>query len=95
MTNILLTSIEPQLAQRLQQRAKENGRTIEAEIATILASVLTPERNEGTTAERNRTDLATAIRQRFGPLGGIDIPEMPREPIRAIELSSIDSHNQK
>lgn len=82
MTNILLKSIRPQLVQRLQQRAEANGRTLEAEIETILTSVLTPADTEETAAERDETDLATAIRRRFAPLGGIDIPEMPREPTR-------------
>ena len=27
-------------------------------------------------------NLAAAIRARFAPLGGLDLPELPREPIR-------------
>jgi len=27
-------------------------------------------------------DLATAIRARFAPLGGVDLPEVPRESMR-------------
>lgn len=30
--------------------------------------------------------LATAIRRRFEPLGGVDLPEIKREPIRPVEL---------
>ena len=33
-----------------------------------------------------QTDLATAIRRRFGPLGGVDLPEIKREPIRPVDL---------
>ncbi len=77
MTHITLTSLAPQLTQRLQQRASQNGRTLEAEIAVILSSVLMPE-----LPQENTLDLATAIEQRFAPLGDFDIPETPREPIR-------------
>ncbi|PZO53318.1 MAG: plasmid stability protein [Phormidesmis priestleyi] len=81
MTNITIKSLEPQLAQRLQQRAIDNGRTIEAEVASILASALIPEK-----AEESALDLATAIKQRFEPLGDFDIPEIPRELIRTPPL---------
>ena len=30
--------------------------------------------------------LATAIRRRFEPLGGVDLPEIKREPIRRVDL---------
>ncbi len=43
MTNITLDHIDPTLAERLQQRASANGRTLEAEITAILESVLSPE----------------------------------------------------
>lgn len=79
MTTITLESIEPQVAQRLQQRAKQNGRTIEAEIATILADALIPEQVE---EQDDEVDLATAIERRFAPLGGVDFPEISREAIR-------------
>jgi plasmid stability protein len=45
MTNITLNQLDDQLTQRLQQRAHKNGRTLEAEITAILASVLTPPRS--------------------------------------------------
>lgn len=86
MTTIMLNSIEPQLAQRLQQRADENGRTVEAEIETILSSVLIPEKAEENVAKEDEVDLATAIKQRFAPVGGFDLPEIPREPIRTPPL---------
>lgn len=77
MTNITLNQLEPQLTQRLQQRAMQNGRTIEAEITAILASVLTPSPPPPT-----EPNLPTAIKQRFAEIGGVDLPEIPREPIR-------------
>lgn len=77
MTTITLKSLEPGLTQRLQQRASENGRTIEAEIAIILSDVLTLEEPED-----NEIGLGTDIKQRFAPLGDFEIPEIPRKPIR-------------
>jgi antitoxin FitA len=77
MTHITLNQLEPQLTQRLQQRASQNGRTIEAEITAILASVLIPE-----TSQQSTLDLATALEQRFASIGGFDLPDLPREPIR-------------
>lgn len=75
MTNITLDQLDPQLTERLQQRAVQNGRTIEAEITAILAIVLTP-------TSPTQPDLATAIQQRFAEVGGVELPEIPREPIR-------------
>ncbi len=77
MTNIILEQLEPQLKERLQQRATQNGRTIEAEITAILSTALLSESQTTSTQ-----DLATAIAQRFAPLGEFDIPETPREAIR-------------
>jgi hypothetical protein len=38
------------------------------------------------TGAPEQTDLATAIHRRFGPLGGVDLPEITREPIRPVDL---------
>jgi antitoxin FitA len=77
MTNITIHQLEPQLLRRLQERAQQNGRAIEAEITAILASVLIPE-----PSPPREPNLATAIKQRFAEVGGVDLPEIPREPIR-------------
>ncbi|WP_448573706.1 FitA-like ribbon-helix-helix domain-containing protein [Trichothermofontia sp.] len=77
MTNITLENLDPQLADRLQQRAQQNGRTIAAEITAILASVLVPE-----TSQTSPPGLATAIQQHFADIDNFEIPQIPREPIR-------------
>ncbi|MGI0499420.1 FitA-like ribbon-helix-helix domain-containing protein [Limnospira platensis] len=76
MTTITLDHLDPTLAERLQQRASANGRTIAAEITAILESILTPE------SAPNQPDLATAISRHFADIEDFEIPETPREPIR-------------
>ncbi|MEC4803384.1 MAG: hypothetical protein SAJ12_03265 [Jaaginema sp. PMC 1079.18] len=75
MNQITLKNLDPQLTQNLQQRAEQNGRTLEAEITAILVSVL----NSSAPTEPN---LATAIQQRFAEVGGVELPEIPRESVR-------------
>lgn len=77
MTNITLDHLDPKLAEQLQQRASQNGRTIEAEITAILESVLSPQQPEPAPP-----GLATAIQRRFADIEDFEIPEIPREPIR-------------
>ena len=75
MSNITIHQLEPDLSYRLEQRAAQHGRTIEAEIKSILSSVLIPETS-------SQIDLATAIDRRFADLGEFEIPETPRDAMR-------------
>ncbi|MCC5897775.1 MAG: Arc family DNA-binding protein [Phormidium sp. GEM2.Bin31] len=77
MTHITLNHLNPQITEQLQQRASENGRTVEAEIAAILESVLNPKPSQPSPA-----GLATAIQRRFADIEDFEIPEMPRDAIR-------------
>ena len=77
MTNITLNHLNPTLADKLQQRASANGRTVEAEIAAILESVLISEHPES-----ESPGLATSIQRRFADIDDFEIPEISREPIR-------------
>jgi plasmid stability protein len=76
MSNITIDQLEPDLSHRLEQRAAQHGRTIEAEIKSILSSVLIPEASP-------QLDLATAIDRRFADLGEFELPETPRDAMRA------------
>lgn len=76
MSNITIHQLEPDLSHRLEQRAAQHGRTIEAEIKFILSSVLNPEPSP-------QVDLATAIDRRFADMGEFEIPETPRDAMRA------------
>lgn len=80
MTDIILQKIEPRLIRHLRQRAKQNGRTVETEITAILISVLMPP--PPSEPDLTEPNLATAIKQRFSEVGGVELPEIPREPIR-------------
>jgi antitoxin FitA len=76
MSNITIHQLEPDLSHRLEQRAAQHGRTIEAEIKSILSSVLNPE-------PLPQIDLATAIDRRFADIGEFELPETPRDAMRA------------
>ena len=86
MTPITINNLQPQLTQRLQDRAEQNGRTVEAEITAILASVLGTEPAPKTTLlnqpDPPKTGLGTTIRQLFAEVGGVELPDISREPIR-------------
>jgi antitoxin FitA len=77
MSNITIHQLEPELIIRLEQRAAEHGHSIEAEIESILHSVLVPE----TTTKLN---LAAAIDRRFAHLDRFELPEITRDPMRTI-----------
>ncbi|MGB3293509.1 MAG: hypothetical protein WBB01_11035 [Phormidesmis sp.] len=80
MANIILKQIEPRLIQRLRQRAEQNERSLEAEITAILVSVLTPP--APLEPKQLEPNLATAIKQRFAEVGGVELSALPRDPIR-------------
>jgi antitoxin FitA len=84
MSNITIDQLEPDLSQRLEQRAAEHGRTIEAEIKSILSSVLNPEPSPQLVGVASPIEnLATAIDRRFADLGEFELPETPRDAMRA------------
>jgi antitoxin FitA len=76
MASITIHNLDEQTKERLQVRAAHRGRSMEDEARNILrtavaADALTP---------RN---LAQAIRNRFAPLGGIELVLPSREPMRS------------
>jgi antitoxin FitA len=77
MSNITIHQLEPDLAQRLEQRAIEHGHSVEAEIKDILQRVLAAE-------AVNQPNLAEAIEKHFAGLGDFDLPEITREPMRTV-----------
>jgi plasmid stability protein len=75
MAVMTIRNIDDVIKKRLRVRAAVNGRSMEDEARDILRSALS-------TDDPRPRNLAQAIHERFGPLGGVDLPPMPREAIR-------------
>ena len=75
MASITVRNLEEGLERRLRIRAAENGRSMEQEVTDILKTA--PDQEPTTSA-----NLASAIRARFAPLGGVKLNLPPRGPMR-------------
>lgn len=75
MASITIRRLDESVKARLRIRAARHGRSMEQEAREILKAGLAA----APSAERN---LATDIRKRIAPLGGVDLPLPPREPMR-------------
>ena len=74
MASITIRNLDDEVKTRLRMRAAGNGRSMEEEARLILGEAVGPK-----TGTRN---LASAIRTRFAPLGGVELDLPPREPAR-------------
>jgi plasmid stability protein len=79
MAVMTIRNIDDAIKNRLRLRAAMHGRSMEDEARDILRSALSTE------IPRPR-NLGQAIHERFGALGGADLPDLPREPIRAVDF---------
>ncbi len=75
MASITIRNLEPDTKRRLKIRAAMNGRSMEQEAREILKSTLAQ-------TAKKKANLAERIRAIFGPLGGVDLERLPREPLR-------------
>lgn len=75
MAVMTIRNIDDAIKNRLRLRAAMHGRSMEDEARDILRSALSTE------IPRAR-NLGQAINERFGELGGIDLLDVRREPIR-------------
>ena len=75
MASITVRNLEDGLKHRLRIRAAENGRSMEEEARDILRMALNHQ-------QREQENLASAIRARFAPLGGVELEIPPRSPMR-------------
>lgn len=75
MASITIRRLEDSAKERLRVRAARNGRSMEEEARQILKGALAGKRS----AEGN---LAEVIRRHLAPLGGVELTEVPREPMR-------------
>ena len=75
MTSITIPDIDDALQASLRIQAAGHGRSMEDEARAILRAALDcePPRKGG---------LVESIRAKFAPLGGVDLPHIPREPMR-------------
>lgn len=78
MATITIRNLEPQLKTKLRIRAAQHDRSMEEEVRTILKAVLFEEPS----SNRN---LAAMIHRRFSILGGVELENVVREPIREPE----------
>ncbi len=74
MANITIRNLDDALKAKLRVRAARLGRSMEEEVRVILRNVLAE--------ESAPISLGESIHQRFVGLGGCDLPEIKREPIR-------------
>ena len=75
MAVITIRNIDEAIKRRLRLRAAMHGRSMEDEARDVLRSALS------TDVPRPR-NLGQAIHERFRLLGGVDLPDVPREAIR-------------
>jgi len=75
MASITIRRLEDSTKQRLRVRASRNGRSMEEEARQILRVALSEKSAPG-------LNLVESIRKIVAPLGGIDLPDVPRDPMR-------------
>ena len=66
LASITVRNLDDGLKRRLRIRAAENGKSMEQEARDILKAALDESPSTG-------KDLASAIRARFAPLGGVEL----------------------
>jgi antitoxin FitA len=76
MASITISGLDDAVEEKLRVRVARHGRSVEEEAREILEIEVAANEQPG--------NLGDAIRARFEPLGGIDLPEFPRHegPIR-------------
>ena len=74
MTAISVRDLDDRVAARLKVRAARNGRSMEAEVRTILTDAVTASEGEG-------LNLAQTIGRRFSAIGGVELQIPPRSDL--------------
>lgn len=76
MASITIRNLEDPLKTRLRIRAAHHAHSMEEEARYILRAALMKE-------QPYTQKLGQAIRQRFAPLGGVELPERAQDALRA------------
>lgn len=81
MAAVSIRNLDEEVKRRLHVRAARHGRSMESEIRAILTEAV---------SERSESEgLMTAILDRFGAVGGVDLDLPPRStPARAADFGS-------
>lgn len=72
MASISVRDLDDEVASRLKVRAARHGRSMEAEIRAILTDAVAVREDE-------QFNLARAVRERFGAIGGVELELPPRQ----------------
>lgn len=72
MATITIRKLDDRVKAQLRVRAARHGRSMEEEARKIITSALRAK----TAPPENIVDI---IRELFGPLGGVELPELPKE----------------
>jgi antitoxin FitA len=75
MATLTIRQLDDKTKSKLRVRAAQHGRSMEEEAREILCSALR-------TSTAARENLGKAIRDRFAPLGGVELELPGRDPIR-------------
>ena len=75
MAKITIRNLEPAIKARPRARAAKHDRSIEQEAREILRTALCEDPGPV-------SDLATAIRRRLAPFGGLELPAAERDSVR-------------
>ncbi len=76
MASITIHDLDDTLKSRLRIQAAAHGRSVEDEARDILVLALK-------SGPGSKGGLAASIRARFAALGGVELPVVAREPMRA------------
>jgi plasmid stability protein len=74
MSTMTIRNLDDTLKARLRIRAAQHGKSMEEEARDILRAALSTEPSQP-------ESLYRAIREIVEPLGGVDLPDIPREPM--------------
>jgi antitoxin FitA len=75
MPSITIRNLAAETKRKLKIRAARNGRSMEQEAREILKSALAQ-------TSKKKANLAERIHEIFGPLGGVELERLPRDPVR-------------
>jgi antitoxin FitA len=75
MASLTIRQLDESIKTRLRVRAANHGRSMEEEAREILKVVLS-------SARSTPSNLAESIHRRFTAVGGVELPDLEREPMR-------------